>query len=350
MKHIIFGGSFDPIHLGHTKIAESALKKVNADFVHFVPAKKVSYKKMDENGVVRAKLIEIAIRKNNQFKLDEFELNNNDDISYTIDLVKHFKKLYPNDELYLLIGNDQLENFHQWKDYLEILRYVRLIVYQRDFKIDFEKGLKYNAIFLMDKNIDISSSLFKETFNKRLLDKDVFDFIIKRGLYYYYFLNKYESEKRLAHSVRVANMMKELFKKHDSSKQHLAYVAGLYHDLCKCMSQDQIELVAYDLMKLEKAPWKVLHGPVASYFLFNIYNFDYLEALNAITRHTKPYDYGTGELSDLDMALFCCDKLEPFRTNEDVENIEYYRDLLNKNIGQCFFELYEAVNKQYDKH
>lgn len=347
MKYIIFGGSFDPIHKAHLSIANSAIKKIDANYLYIVPAKRTKYKNFDASNDERVKMINLAIMNEPMIGLSLFEINNQAEISYTIETVKYFHQNFPDDEAHLLIGQDQLEQFHLWKDYEEILKYVTLIVAPRNKKINWALVNKYHAIVLEPNLHPESSSLFKETFNLQYLNKDVANYIVNNGIYYQYLLPKYMTNNRYLHSMRVAKMMKNLFKDHGSQKQNNAWIAGLYHDICKCFSKQELELIAYEMIGMEPTNYKLLHGPIGTYYLNKVYGLQNQDVLNAICRHTKPFDYGIGELTKLDMALFCCDKLEPMRTNDDVANIEYFRELLKENIEKCFYELYGAITKQY---
>lgn len=111
MKIILFGGSFDPIHLAHINIAKKALKCLNADKVIFILNNKSKDKFVTTNISNREDMLNIAIKDIKEFSYSNFETTNTD-ISYTIDTVKEFKKIYQNDELFLLIGSDQYDNFH----------------------------------------------------------------------------------------------------------------------------------------------------------------------------------------------------------------------------------------------
>ncbi len=345
MKRIIFGGTFDPIHLGHEKILKSAMQHVGTENCIIVPNLKTTYKEAQATHEQRLRMVEIVANKNN-WLVDKFELNNKGENSYTINLVRYLKSLYPADELYLLIGSDQLNNFDQWYHYDEILQYVTLIVYPRTA---YDKALlaKYNAFVIEGNIIDISSTNIRNNFEMNHVDKDVAHYIIMNGIYHEGLLKNYLDDKRYLHSMRVAQTAKTIAAKLNPEKTSMAWVAGLYHDLCKCFNQKQLESIAYEYIGLDKDHWKVLHGPVAAYYLEKVYGFNNYEILNAITRHTKPYSFGE-PITFLDKLIYCADKLEPNRTDEDVNNIAYFRELLKNDVDKCFSELYQSVQKQYN--
>lgn len=352
MKIILFGGSFDPIHNGHLEIANKALAFLNADLVIFILNNKSINKKCDAIYNDRWAMLNLAIKDNKKFIASDYELKNKEDISYTIDTVHYFCQRYPNDELYFLVGSDQFERFDQWKNANELLDLIKIIVYPRLGYLPNDKIDKKQIIYLNNEIINIASSSIKNNNEWYNLPKIVNDYINEHGLYYFYHYKLFNiSEKRILHSLRTAKMAFNVMMKNEPKLAHLAWTAGVYHDVCKCESQDWLENKAYQIYHLPKSvSWKVLHGPVAAIYLKEKLNFNNQLILNAIDRHTLPLEKTTvDELTLLDKILFCCDKLEPNRTNDDVPNIEYYRHLLNKNVNQCFNELLQKIESFYEE-
>ena len=154
----LFGGTFDPIHIGHLKIAEQFVQLCDLDVCYFIPTKKSPFK-IDKKDMFsdfeRCKKIEDAIYNsdgnsdkfsNDKFKLSDYELKK-DGISYTIHTVEHFAELYHSKNLYLLIGSDQAIRFHLWKDYQRILEFVTVVVAMRP------EGISEAEIALIKNNI-----------------------------------------------------------------------------------------------------------------------------------------------------------------------------------------------------
>ncbi len=110
MKRILFGGSFDPIHNGHLEIANTALKTLGADVVTFIPNNLTAYKEITTNGQSRLEMLLLATKDNPQYEVSDIELKR-EGISYTIETLIAFKKLYPHDTFYFLMGSDQWEQF-----------------------------------------------------------------------------------------------------------------------------------------------------------------------------------------------------------------------------------------------
>lgn len=128
----IFGGSFDPVHLGHLLIAEQFAQDMKLDVVKFIPAKvspfKLSYTPTSDKH--RLEMLRLAVGSNERFEVDSLELERGG-VSYTIDTVASLRSVEPDAEYYMLIGADSLKDFKKWKSPEELLRSVSLVVARR---------------------------------------------------------------------------------------------------------------------------------------------------------------------------------------------------------------------------
>lgn len=117
MRIGIFGGSFDPVHLGHLLLAEQALVQLSLERVIFVPAAIPPHKKhLQLTGKQqRLEMLHLAIGGNDRFVVDTFELDR-EEVSYTVDTLLEFRQSMENDDLYLLMGADSLFEFATWKE------------------------------------------------------------------------------------------------------------------------------------------------------------------------------------------------------------------------------------------
>lgn len=132
MKIGILGGTFNPIHIGHLILAEEVREKLRLDKVIFVPTYLPPHKGNSDIAPAgeRLRMIKLAIKDNKYFSVSDIEIKRNGR-SYTIDTLKEFKKTYPKDDLYFIIGSDLLEYLDDWKDLGEIIKMVRFIVATR---------------------------------------------------------------------------------------------------------------------------------------------------------------------------------------------------------------------------
>ena len=117
MKIGIMGGTFDPIHNGHLHLAQTALTQFDLDQIWFMPNGMPPHKKQSsiESDIhERIAMTQIAIKANKQFYLQEYEANR-EKISYSYKTMEHFRKMYPCDEFYFIIGADSLFSIETWK-------------------------------------------------------------------------------------------------------------------------------------------------------------------------------------------------------------------------------------------
>ena len=116
MKKCIFGGTFDPPHIGHLLIAQTICEEEKFDKIIFIPALKNPHKSKDITSSIdkRLKMLEIAVEGNPHFEISDTEIKRGG-ISYSIDTIKNIKKEQnlKHDELYFLIGSDILKTFHK---------------------------------------------------------------------------------------------------------------------------------------------------------------------------------------------------------------------------------------------
>ena len=131
MKKCIFGGTFDPPHIGHLLIAQTICEAEEFDKIIFVPALKNPHKSAGVTSPIdkRLKMLEIAVEGNPHFEISDIEIKRGG-ISYSLDTIRHIKKEQnlKCEELYFLIGSDILNDFHKWHEPLKILEECQVIV------------------------------------------------------------------------------------------------------------------------------------------------------------------------------------------------------------------------------
>jgi len=155
----LFGGSFDPIHQGHIKLAQKALELFDLDRIDFIPAKQSPHKdhapSLDKD--TRIQKIKEAIKDFDQFALNTMELEQ-DHISYSIDTAKKYKKQYPETNLYFLMGCDNWFKIETWNSINELAQIVTFIVFNRDQKLQEKDKKGMQVYFVDDFDEKISSS------------------------------------------------------------------------------------------------------------------------------------------------------------------------------------------------
>ncbi len=126
------GGSFDPVHFGHLIAAQDAYEQYRLDRVVFVPASQAPLKPQDvQTGPDdRLAMLRAATAWDSRFEISDYELRKGG-VSYTIDSVRHFRARHPGDELFWIIGGDQLPKMHRWKDIEELAGLIEFIFLER---------------------------------------------------------------------------------------------------------------------------------------------------------------------------------------------------------------------------
>lgn len=132
MKVGLFFGSFNPVHVGHMVLANYMLEYTGLERIWFIvsPHNPLKQKSTLLDEKQRLHLVNLAIGDNTKMKASniEFKLPRP---SYTVDTLAYLKEKYPKNEYALIMGSDNLESFHKWKNYEEILKYYELYVYPR---------------------------------------------------------------------------------------------------------------------------------------------------------------------------------------------------------------------------
>tara|TARA_B100001057_G_C22637599_1_gene866893 strand:+ start:240 stop:782 length:543 start_codon:yes stop_codon:yes gene_type:complete len=170
----ILGGSFDPPHKGHLKISRISLKKLKIKKVYWILTKKNPFKKKSFYSLKeRLSKCKKLLQKSKNIKV--IYLDDRIKSSRTINILNYFKKYKNKKALYLIIGSDNLINFHKWKSWKKIVKMVKLVVFSRkgyDKKSKVSIAVKYlnkkNIIFVKNKKINVSSSEIKtRNFNNK---------------------------------------------------------------------------------------------------------------------------------------------------------------------------------------
>ena len=197
MKIGLYGGTFDPIHVGHLIVIENVINQMELDRVIILPSSNPPHKKHKDktDADIRVEMVGEAIKDNKKIILSTLE-STHKTVRYTHQTLEYFTENLKNHEIYYIMGEDSFMTIDTWRNYKEILTY-NIIVFART-SIDENSKLvkkvqhikKDNPnIFLIDiLNINISSTLIRTLSKKnksiKYLVKDEVDYIIKkRGLY-----------------------------------------------------------------------------------------------------------------------------------------------------------------------
>ena len=193
-KIALFGGTFDPIHIGHTSVATYALEQIGAEKIIFIPAKRSPLKGFlpNANDKHRFEMISLAIAEEENFEVSDCELKKPAP-SYTLETVQHFKNEYGSDtSIHWLIGADTIDDLTYWYKIVELIDVCFLTTMYRagcvepDFS-KFESQWGAQRIEKLQQNIiqtpllDISST---EIRNRLAVGQDVSDMLASSVIEY----------------------------------------------------------------------------------------------------------------------------------------------------------------------
>lgn len=194
-KCVLFGGTFDPIHLGHIKTVVAACKQIQADELIFIPCHIPPHKQSpsvtsaDRLNMVQLVADNLNAEVNFQVSCSDHELSRGG-ASYTSLTLSHFAKQKPQAQLYFFIGMDSYLNFTSWYNWQQILSHCQLLVAQRPgYQLTTEPDplLQQHRQLVTIEQYDISSSQIRNDGSAQLkktwLSKPVQNYIEKNNLY-----------------------------------------------------------------------------------------------------------------------------------------------------------------------
>lgn len=188
MNHYaIFGGTFDPVHCGHVALVQYVLSYMHDTMVIISCAYQNPHKAQNIGGAHaqhRLAMIKSAFGRMNRVIIDESEIRERG-ISYTVDMLMRFRKVYNDvEKMYFIIGSDLVEKIHQWKNVQEIANLVTLLIYPRfDENLSYDNGTSLHRALhacsfeyvWMDSapRLDISSTDIRIQYKKNRLKENV---------------------------------------------------------------------------------------------------------------------------------------------------------------------------------
>lgn len=155
----IFGGSFDPVHLGHQLVAQAAREELLLDRVFFVPAAQSPFKpdRKMAPGKIRAAMLRMSLLGKAWAEVDTQELDRGG-ISYSIDTVSNFRSRFPDAEIFYLIGADHVAQLPKWRHSGELARMTTFVVIPRPGETPVPAPLGFKLQWLKGFPVTISAS------------------------------------------------------------------------------------------------------------------------------------------------------------------------------------------------
>ena len=197
MKIAIFGGSFNPIHNAHIKLAQRFVSEVELDKVAFVPTHITPLK--NNSAIVssehRFNMCELALKGYENFFVSDAEIKR-EGTSYSSDTIAYFKEQYPDDELFFIMGADMFLTLEKWHEFEYIFSNVTILTAPRDGcdyddlmkKYDYYKKYNCNVYITKEYIEDLSSTFLRERIVNNAdvsayVNPNVITYINEHGLY-----------------------------------------------------------------------------------------------------------------------------------------------------------------------
>ncbi|MBP3382025.1 MAG: nicotinate (nicotinamide) nucleotide adenylyltransferase, partial [Clostridia bacterium] len=301
MKLALFGGTFDPVHTAHLRMAGMLADALSLDTVLFMPTFVPPHKAKGEIAPAehRIKMCELATASDPRFLVSDLEIKRGG-ASFTVDTLRELKKRYPDAQLYLFVGADMFMTLGTWYCADEILETVTVCTVPRD-DISADTLRAYGKTFggkwyvAEDAVGDISSTEIRA----RIATGDTLDglvpdtvaaYIAENRLYtekaedaqqqlelqLIEIIRKRESNYRFLHSLEVAKSAEMLAERYGANV-HKARVAGLLHDVMKDVSgAEQLQILkdfGILLTDIEKNAPKLWHAMAGAAFAEHILGF-----------------------------------------------------------------------------
>lgn len=346
----ILGGTFNPVHNGHIKIAHLAKQQYKLDKVIFLTSGNPPHKQNQQilDAKIRHIMVKRAISEIDGFCACDWEVNRGE-YSYTEDALLHFKEVYPDANLHFIIGGDSLRDFDKWHNPEGILKLCTLLVYDRS-------GGTVNSDFaqpIAGDRIDISASKIREDIKNGIsaedrLPHEVWEFIKRNNIYkcvpdFEEKLKTMLTPERFLHSLGVRDTAVRLAKLYGADEKK-AEIAGLLHDNAKNMDNiyERCRDLEVELDEFEMRNSRLVHAKLGAETAKCEFGISDSEIISAIRWHTV----GKPDMSLLEKIIFVADLIEPQRKFPDVKKI---REIAENSIDTAFLECVKGtveVNKK----
>ncbi len=350
MKIAIYGGSFNPPHLGHVKAAATVMEVLQPERLLIIPTNIPPHKDMAPGSPEpeqRMELCRLAFGDIPGAELSDMEIKR-EGRSYSADTIAALREQYPEDELYLVMGSDMFLSFCQWYKFQYLLENCVLTVLSREeddrrelesFKGELEEKYSAKVLLLSHEPLPMSSQDVRDRLRlglgSELLPEAVYGEIIRRRYYEaepeLTWLRRQVipmlSSQRIAHTAGCEHEAVQLAMLWGEDPEKAA-VAGILHDSTKNLSYDE-QLILCDkygiiLDNAQKGNPKLLHAITGAALAKDRFGVSE-EISQAIRWHTT----GKPDMNTLEKIIYLADYIEPTR---DFEGVERLRELSRENL------------------
>ena len=345
----IYGGTFNPPHLGHIRAAVTAVEALKLDLLLVIPDRIAPHKQLPEDSASpeqRLQMLQLALAGKEKIQVSDLELRR-EGKSFTYETVEQLRREYPDDELILLMGTDMFLSFHQWREPERILAQASLGVFYRGTpgeksRIEERKAQmeqQGHTVHLIENEVvDISSTQLRRMLVFRcaspFLPEGVEEYIRSRGLYgtgkdlKNLPMDQLEpvvlsllKESRRNHVLGCRDTAVKLAERWGANVTDAAR-AGMLHDVTKALD-GPLQLTLCDeygtiLDDFGKRYPKTLHALTGALVAERIFG-ENEAVVAAIRSHTT----GKGDMNVLETIIYVADYMEPNRDFPGVEQLRY---------------------------
>ncbi len=365
MRIGIYGGTFNPPHLGHMMAAVTAVWALKLDKLLLIPAGIPPHKVLSEDAasaehrlaMTRLAGEQIALESGAAVEVLDMEIARGGR-SYTVDTLEVLKSEHPDDQLWLLMGTDMFLSFQTWREPERIVQYAGLCAFGRSEKdtkelfLPQEKFLREKypdasiTTLVLPNLVEISSTELRAMLTRggaeKYLSPQIMGYILREGLYGTNCDLKrltckelravslsYLKAKRVAHVLGTEETAVRLAEKYGADMEK-ARIAALLHDCTKRLSMPEqlalCEKYAIELDELEQRALKLLHAKTGAEIARDVFGVDD-EIYNAILWHTT----GRADMSLLEKIIYLADYIEP---NRDFPGLAELREAVWEDIDK----------------
>ena len=344
----IYGGSFNPPHLGHTTAASALVKALCLDRLLVVPAAQPPHKKLPQGSPTakdRAELVRLAFANVPKAELCTIELER-EGLSYTVDTLRLLRQQYPDDELLLIMGTDMLLSFSDWYRPYEICALAALAVMRRSEDdalwekvlkkaLEYESSMNARVVFVKNECVDISSTSVRRLLALGIpafLEHKEEERIVSGGFYSVgeslqdlpfdrlrEISLSLHNEKRRPHVLGCSETAGALAL-HWGVSETSARRAGILHDITKAF-EGSVQLLLCERLgappsEIEQKNPKLLHAKTGAAVARQVFG-ESEEVESAIRWHTT----GRADMTTLEKIIYLADYMEPNRSFDGVETL-----------------------------
>ncbi len=374
----VYGGTFNPPHLGHFAAAQAAIDTLNLDKLILIPAATPPHKTLPEGSPPQSSRLEMtllmgdAMGKPAVVEVSSMEMDRQGD-SYTVDTLRTLRSQYPDAQMWLLMGTDMFHTFHQWRDPQGIFDLVDVCAFGREqgdetqfdeqrqrLERDFGGGV---TTITIPNLVEVSSTQLRESLTMGgggdLLLPTVYGYILRHGLYGTCAdLTQLSDDKLRAssHSMVRAKRIPHILGTEETAVQlarrwggdeRAARRAAILHDCTKYWTVEEhlalCDQQGMELDEVERNSPKLLHAKSGACIARHVFG-ETEEVCNAISYHTT----ARAEMTLLEKILYMADYMEPNRVFDGVEEM---RQLVSVDLNRALLmgvEMTIADMEEYD--